>query len=69
MNFKSQLIKNRLSLRKPQSDSLEILEKIVDILKLKKDIDIKDELVKINSIYPTCTDFERNFPSVCFCGG
>jgi len=66
MNHKSQIIRNRLSLRKPQADSLEILEKLVDVLKLEKNSDIKEELIKINSIYPTCRDFERNFPSVCF---
>lgn len=66
MNNKAQTIKNRLSLRKPQAESLEILQKITDVLELKNDIDVASELVKIRSLYPTCSDFEREFPSVCF---
>lgn len=66
MNTKAQAIKNRLSLRKPQADSLEILEKLADVLELKKDIDVASELSKVRALYPTCADFERDFPSVCF---
>jgi type III restriction enzyme len=66
MNTKAQAIKNRLSLRKPQSDSLEIIEKLADILELKKNVDPAVELAKIRALYPTCSDFERDFPSVCF---
>jgi type III restriction enzyme len=66
MNSKAQIIKNRLSLRKPQAESLEILQNITDILELKKDTDIEEDLAKIRTLYPTCSDFERNFPSVCF---
>lgn len=66
MNNKAQTIKNRLSLRKPQAESLEILQKITDILELKNDIEVVSELAKIRSLYPTCSDFEREFPSVCF---
>ncbi|MBU1038978.1 DEAD/DEAH box helicase family protein [Patescibacteria group bacterium] len=66
MNTKAQAIKNRLSLRKPQADSLEILEKLADVLELKKDADVVSELSKVRALYPTCADFERDFPSVCF---
>jgi len=66
MNPKAQTIKNRLSLRKPQADSLEILEKLIDVLELKKDADISVELPKVRGLYPTCSDFERDFPSICF---
>jgi type III restriction enzyme len=66
MNSKAQTIKNRLSLRTPQAESLEILQKITDILELKNDSDIKSGLEKIRALYPTCSDFEREFPSVCF---
>lgn len=66
MNTKAQAIKNRLSLRKPQADSLEILEKLADVLELKKNIDPAGELFKVRALYPTCSDFERDFPSVCF---
>ena len=47
MNTKAQAIKNRLSLRKPQADSLEILEKLADVLELKKDVDVVAELAKV----------------------
>jgi type III restriction enzyme len=66
MNTKAQAIKNRLSLRKPQADSLEIIEKLADVLELKKNADAASELAKIRALYPTCSDFERDFPSVCF---
>ncbi len=66
MNTKAQAIKNRLSLRKPQADSLEIIEKLADVLELKKNVDPALELAKIRALYPTCSDFERDFPSVCF---
>ena len=66
MNSKAQAIKNRLSLRKPQAESLEILQKITDILELKNNIDVVSQLTKVRALYPTCSDFEREFPSVCF---
>jgi len=66
MNSKAQTIKNRLSLRKPQAESLEILQKITDTLELNNDVDVASELAKIRELYPTCTDFEREFPSMCF---
>ena len=66
MNSKAQTIKNRLSLRKPQAESLEILQKITDILELNNETDVVTELAKIRALYPTCSDFERDFPSLCF---
>lgn len=66
MDYKAQTIKNRLSLRKPQIDSLEILGKLTDVLELKKNINVANELATVRKLYPTCTDFERDFPSVCF---
>lgn len=59
-------IKNRLSLRQPQTDSLEILEKITDTISLEKGAPLQPALDAIHAMYPICTDFERNFPSVCF---
>lgn len=59
-------IKNRLSLRPPQSDSLDILSILTDKLELKKGADLSAELAKVKSLYPTCSDFERNFSSLCF---
>ena len=66
MNRIANQIKNRLSLRPPQSDSLDILSILTDKLKLKKGADLIAELAKVKALYPTCTDFERNFPSMCF---
>ena len=59
-------IKNRLSLRPPQSDSLNILAELSEKLELKKGADLVAELEKVKELYPTCTDFERGFPSMCF---
>lgn len=66
MNKTAQIIKNRLSLRSPQAESLEILSKIADDLELKNEVDLLAELKKIHALYPTCTDFERSFPSLTF---
>lgn len=66
MNKTGQMIRNRLSLRPPQYESLEILSEISNTLELKNGIDIKKELEKIKILYPTCTDFERKFPSISF---
>lgn len=59
-------IRNRLSLRPPQAESLEILAKLAETLELKKEVDLVAELEKVESLYPTCKDFERDFPSMCF---
>ena len=66
MDYKAQTIKNRLSLRQPQADSLEILTNLTEALDLVKNASVTDTLVKVRALYPTCTDFERDFPSVCF---
>ena len=59
-------IRNRLSLRKPQEDSLNILADLADKLTLQKNTNLIEELQKVRSAYPTCADFERDFPSICF---
>jgi len=66
MNTTANYIKQRLSLRDPLRDSLDILVKITDVIAMKKDANPADALTSIKSLYPTCTDFERDFPSVCF---
>src|SRR3990172_2660850 len=67
MNRIATSIKNRLSLRPPQAESLGILAQLADTLSLQKNnTDLAAELEKVKSLYPTCTDFERNFPSLCF---
>src|SRR3989337_2811012 len=66
MNRIANSIKNRLSLRPPQEESLNILAELMDILALQKNCDLSAELEKVRSAYPICTDFERSFPSICF---
>jgi type III restriction enzyme len=59
-------ISNRLSLRPPQRDSLEILDRVCEIISLEKGADPVQSLAAIQSEFPTVTDFERDFPSLCF---
>jgi len=66
MNKIAVSIRNRLSLRRPQEVSLNILADLADKLTLQKNADLTGELEKVKCAYPICTDFERNFPSLCF---
>jgi type III restriction enzyme len=59
-------VANRLSLRKPQRESLEILDHICDVLALQKGTDPAEALRIIQSEFASVTDFERDFPSLCF---
>jgi type III restriction enzyme len=68
-NAKQQLwaIANRLSLRAPQRESLEILDQVCELLPLAKDTDTAQALEAIRSAFPSVTDFgERDFASLCF---
>jgi type III restriction enzyme len=66
MNPHINTIANRLSLRPPQRDSLEILARVCDIVSLEKNADVVQALKTVQAEYPTVTDFERDFPSLCF---
>ncbi len=66
MNRHVNAIAGRLSLRTPQRRSLEILDRITEIAPPKKDADRDAALAAIRSEFPSVTDFEREFPSVCF---
>lgn len=66
MNIHVNAIGNRLSLRQPQRDSLEILARVCEIISLEKDADAAKALETIKSEFSTVTDFERDFPSLCF---
>ena len=59
-------ISNRLSLRKPQRASLEILQKICDIATFEKDADTAELLKIIQSEFAGVNSFDRDFPSLCF---
>ena len=59
-------INQRLSLRKPQSDSLEILADVLEKVGLSKGADAAAALEAIKADYPSIEAFERDFPSLCF---
>src|SRR5919108_6141699 len=66
MNRHVNAIAGRLSLRPPQRTSLEILDRITEIVQPKKETDVAAALATIRSEFPTVQDFEREFPSLCF---
>ena len=75
MNHNVNIIANRLSLRPPQRESLEILARVCDVIPLEKNADLSVEAAQasvaqvlkvIQAEFPTVTDFERDFPSLCF---
>ncbi len=59
-------IVNRLSLRHPQRQSLEILDRICELLNIPNIADRETSLAAIKKEFPSFTDFEREFPSFCF---
>lgn len=59
-------ISQRLSLRKPQSDSLEILADVLSRVDLTKGYDAEVALAAIRDTYPSVEAFEHDFPSLCF---
>lgn len=59
-------ISNRLSLRQPQRQSLEILDRIYKLLPIKGQSDTLANKAAIREECPTFNDFEREFPSLCF---
>lgn len=59
-------IASRLSLRAPQRRSLEILGHLCQSLPLLEDVDLPTALHRVSVEYPSVTDFERDFPSLCF---
>lgn len=66
MNHQVNAIAGRLSLRPPQRHSLEILDRVTEIVPPKKGSDVAAALATIRCEFPTVTDFEREFPSLCF---
>ena len=65
-------ITGRLSLRQPQTESLDILHNALEAVPALRDSHARspDELkamqTALASQFPTLTDFEREFPSMCF---
>ena len=72
MNKTANEVRCRLSLRKPQAESLEILSEIADVLTLKKDMNLEEASARIKEIgarfeeVKRFSDFEREFPNICF---
>ncbi len=66
MNRHVNAIAGRLSLRPPQRTSLEILDRLTEIVPPKKTADLTMALAAIQREFPSVTDFERDFPSLCF---
>ncbi|WP_458735655.1 DEAD/DEAH box helicase [Zobellella taiwanensis] len=59
-------ISARLSLRKPQSESLQLLCQILEQLKLDKEPELQQWLQVIQQDHASFKNFERSFPSLCF---
>ena len=60
-------IKQRLSLRLPLQEALDITATIADHIPLKKSkrvTSLENDLTAIKALYPACIDFQRDFPSV-----
>ncbi len=74
MDSQVNYIRQRLSLRKPLAEALELTARITDKLSLKKpptesdmlEMFITGELDKVKSIEPTVKGFDRDFPSLAF---
>ncbi len=66
MNRHVSAISGRLSLRPPQRESLEILARVTELVDFAKDSDPAAALAAIRDEFPDVTDFERDFPSLCF---
>lgn len=66
MNSIARNIKQRLSMRQPLQESLDLVAHLTDILELKKEVDLVAELEKVKALYPTCSNFERDFVSIAF---
>ena len=64
--YTTDYISGVMSLRKPQTSSLRILEEIVTSVNLRKGMNLKAALGSVHAMYPTCSDFEREFMSLTF---
>ena len=64
--YTTDYISGVMSLRKPQEQSLKILEEIVNSVMLRKGMNLKAALGAVHAMYPICSDFERDFMSLTF---
>ncbi len=66
MNSHAHNVAGRLSLRPPQILSLERLARVCELAPPRKGADPAAVLAAVRVEYPQVTDFEREFPSLCF---
>lgn len=59
-------LRQRLSLRTPQADSLAILAELLNCAVIDHNADPTAALTAIQNHWPQVADFERDFPSICF---
>lgn len=64
--YTTEYISGVMSLRNPQAESLKILDKIIGSVNIAKNADLNSNLSIVNSLYPICTSFEREFMSLTF---
>lgn len=64
--YTTDYISGVMSLRKPQTVSLKVLKEIVTSVNLRKGMNLKAALGSVHAMYPTCSDFEREFMSLTF---
>ena len=74
MNNIANNIKQRLSMREPLCEALDVAVQITDRLTLNKSPEetdaasafLEEELAKVNELFSGCTGFDRDFPSFAF---
>lgn len=64
--FSIDMISNVMSLRKPQRQSIKILDSILDDIHLSKNVNLSDATDTIHDVYPIFKDFEHSFMSLTF---
>lgn len=64
--YTTDYISGVMSLRKPQTASLKILEDILNSVTLRKGMNLRGALGAVHAMYPICSDFERDFMSLTF---
>lgn len=73
MSTTANFIKQRLSLREPLGEALDIVAKLSEALDMKRPEEgedyetfLEEQLLKAKTACPSCRDFEREFPSFAF---
>lgn len=59
-------VANRLSLRQPLRESVMLLDRVCEMIRLDKSQDLGAALQALQTDCPELADFEREFPSLCF---